>query len=141
MWKVAPEWMPCPPNAIIREVAPVRRTPFPPAALIFLLPAEVGPEIPSPTAFILRLVAVAAVLAVGDFLAQAIAAWIFSRGQAEGFTLHFGQFLFIIVIGTVVSIWWGWRSTAIVVLVDGVWQMLAAVLERRLFDRLPPGEE
>jgi hypothetical protein len=84
---------------------------------------------------------VAAVLAVGDFLAQAIAAWIFSRGQAEGFTLHFGQFLFIIVIGTVVSIWWGWRSTAIVVLVDGVWQMLAAVLERRLFDRLPPGEE
>jgi tetrahydromethanopterin S-methyltransferase subunit D len=101
----------------------------------------VGAYILWPEIVLIRLAAVAAVLTVGDFLAQAMYAWIFSRGQAEGFTHHFGQFLFIVVVGTVLSIWWGWRSTIIVLLVDGAWQGLAGLLDRKAFESLPPGEE
>jgi len=120
----------------------LRRSPFLSGLAIMLFPfLVVGAHVLWPGPFLLRLAAVAAVLAVGDFLAQAMYAWIFSRGKAEGFTLHFGQSLFIIVIGTVLSIWWGWLSTGIVIFVDGAWQALAGLVDRSMFESLPPGEE
>ncbi len=120
----------------------VRQSSFLSGLGLMLLPfLVVGAYILWPQVFLLRLVAVAAVLMVGDFLSQGMYAWIFSRGKAEEFTLHFGQFLFIIVVGTILSIWWGWHSTAIVLLVDGAWQGLAGLVDRKTFESLPPGEE
>ena len=120
----------------------LKSSPFLSVLALMLLPfLVVGAYVVWPGPFLLRLAAVAAVLAVGDFLAQSMYAWIFSRGKAEGFTLHFGQSLFIIVIGTVLSIWWGWLSTGIVIFVDGAWQALAGLVDRSMFESLPPGEE
>jgi len=120
----------------------LKRSPFLSGLALMLFPfLVVGAYVLWPGIFLLRLAAVAAVLVVGDFLAQGMYARIFSRGEAEGFTLHFGQFLFIVVIGTVLSIWWGWRSTGIVLFVDGAWQALAGLVDRTTFESLPPGEE
>jgi hypothetical protein len=90
---------------------------------------------------LLRLAAVAAVLMVGDFLFQGMYSSITSRGTADGFTLHFGHFLLVIVVGTALAIWWGWLSTAIVLFVDGAWQGLAGLVDRKIIEGLPPGEE
>ncbi len=79
----------------------------------------VGAHLLRPEVFLLRLAAVAVALAVGDFLFQALHTWIASRGKAEGFTLHFGHFLLVIVVGTVLAIWWSWFSTGILLLLDG----------------------
>jgi hypothetical protein len=120
----------------------LKRSPFLSGLALMLCPfLVVGAYVLWPGLFLLRLAAVAAVLVVGDFLAQGMYAWIFSRGETEGFTLHFGQFLFIVVIGTVLSIWWGWRSTGIVLFVDGAWQALAGLVDRTTLESLPPGEE
>ena len=108
-----------------------------------ILPLVVGglylfrPEV----SLLLRLAAVAAVLVVVDFLFQGMHTWITSRGAEDGFTLHFGHFLFVVVVGTVLAIWWGWLSTAIVLFVDGAWQGLAGLADRKTFNGLPPGEE
>ncbi len=92
----------------------------------------------------------AAVLVVGDVLLQGLYAWILSRGGTyrlltggepeEGFTLHFGHFL-LVVVGTVLAIWWGWLSTGIVLLLDGAWQGAAELIDRRTLEGLPPAEE
>ena len=74
------------------------------------------------------------------FLFQGLYSWTSSAGKADGFDLHFGHFLLVIVVGTVLAIWWGWRSTAIVLLVDGAWQSLAGLADRRILAGLPPGD-
>lgn len=106
------------------------------------LPLVMGDFVlPPAVSFLLRLVAVAAVLVVGDFVFQGVSASIASRGASDGFTLHFGHFLLVVVVGTVLAIWWGWVSTGIVLFVDGAWQTLGALVERKIIDGLPPGEE
>jgi hypothetical protein len=123
-------------------VSYVRRSSFLSGLALMILPfLVVGAYFLWPGVFPLRLAAVAAVLTVGDFLSQGMYAWIISRGRAEEFTLHFGQFLFIVVVGTILSIWWSWGSTAVVLLVDGAWQALAGLADRRTLNSLPPDEE
>lgn len=120
---------------------------WPPAAKLFhwalpLFPLlVVGAYFLRPEVFLLRLAAVAAVLVVADVLFQGLYSWITATGSADGFTLHFGWFLFVVVVGTVLAIWWGWLSTGIVLLVDGAWHVVAGLVDRKIFEGLPPGEE
>ncbi|MFQ5992884.1 MAG: hypothetical protein ACE5NA_10660 [Nitrospiraceae bacterium] len=109
---------------------------------LLLLPfLVVGAHLLRPEVFLLRLAAVAAVLVVGDFLFQGLYTWITSTGGADGFTLHFGWFVFVVVVGTVLAFWWGWLSTAVVLLLDGAWHGVAGLLDRKSIEGLPPGEE
>ena len=101
----------------------------------------VGAYLLRPELYFLRLAAIAAVLVIGDFLFQGLYTWIFYRGRKDSFTLHFGWFLFVVVVGTVLSIWWGWLSTSIVLLIDGSWQCLAAFVDRNSIERLPDDDE
>lgn len=80
-----------------------------------------------PQVLLLQLAAMAAVLAVGDVIFQGLHAWANPHAWAGAmededgsFTLHFGWFFLVVVTGTVLAIWWGWLSTGIVLLVDGV---------------------
>jgi hypothetical protein len=85
-----------------------------------------------PDVFLLRLAAATAALVVGDVLLQGMHAWIASTGDEEGFfTLHFGWLLLVVVGGTVLAVWWGWLSTAIVLLVDGGLLAVSGLASRR----------
>jgi hypothetical protein len=81
--------------------------------------------------FLLRLAAAAAALVVGDFLFQGMHHWIASTRDEEGFfPLHFGWFLLVVVVGTVLAIWWGWLSTGIVLLADGALLAVSGLASR-----------
>ncbi len=101
----------------------------------------VGAYLLRPEVFLLRLAAVAAVLVAGDFLFQGLYTWITSTGGGGGFTLHFGWFLLVVVVGTVLAIGWGWLSTGIVLCLDGAWHGVAGLVDRKIIEELPPGEE
>lgn len=90
-----------------------------------------------PDVTVLRLGAVAAVLAVAHIWCESLYAAVMSGGTAREFTLHFGHCLLVVVIGTVVAVWWGWRSTAVVVALDCAWQGLGGLLDRTMLERLP----
>lgn len=92
-----------------------------------------------PEVFLLRLAAVAWVLMVGEVLSQGMHAWISSRGKTDEFTLHFGWFLLVVVVGTVLAIWWGWISTGIVLLGDGALLGVSGLVERKSRGGLPTG--
>ena len=129
---------------IVLYLLPSRRL----AAALFnrvlpLLPfLVVGAHLFRPEVLLLRLAAVAAVLVVGDVLFQGLYAWILSRGGTyrlltgadpeEGFTtLHLGHFFLVVVVGTMLAIWWGWYSTGILLFLDGAWQGAAGLIDRR----------
>lgn len=94
----------------------------------------IGAHLVRPEVFLLRLAATAAVLAVGDGLLQGMHAWLAETGDDEkgGFTLHFGWFLLVVVVGTVLAIWWGWLSAGIVLLADGALVVVSGLASRLL---------
>ncbi len=128
------------PFAIAGVISILRRS----AALVnlvwVLLPCLAVVYLFRPDVLLLKLAAVASVIMVCDVLFQGLYSWTSSTGKADGFDLHFGHFLLVIVVGTVLAVWWGWRSTAIVLLVDGAWQGLAGLADRRILAGLPPGD-
>ncbi len=128
------------PFAIAGVISILRRS----AALLnlvwVLLPVLAVVYLFRPDVLLLKLAAVASVIMVCDFLFQGLYSWTSSAGKADGFDLHFGHFLLVIVVGTVLAVWWGWRSTAIVLLVDGAWQSLAGLADRRTLAGLPSGD-
>jgi hypothetical protein len=101
----------------------------------------VGASLLRPDATPLRLGAVAAVLAVGHIWCECLHAAVMSREAAQDFTLHFGNFLIVVVLGTVLAIWWGWRSTAVILSFDVAWHMLSGLPERADVERPPETTE
>lgn len=97
----------------------------------------VGAYVLRPEVTLLRLGAVAAALAVGHLMCEGLHAAVMSRRAAEGFTLHFGNFVLVVVLGTVLAIWWGWRSTAVVLLLNCAWHVVTGLLYRETIENFP----
>ena len=88
----------------------------------------------------LGLVAIIAVLFAGDIFFQVLYTFIFYRGKKDSLTLHCGQLFFTVLIGTLLAIWWAWKSTLILLFLDGTWQILAAFLDRTSLENSQPEE-
>lgn len=90
-----------------------------------------------PEAALVRLGAVAAVLAVAHIMCEGLYEAVTSRGTSHEFSPHFGNFLLVVVLGTVLAVWWGWRSTAVIVTLDLAWHLLSGLLGRAMLERPP----
>lgn len=128
------------PFAIAGVISILRRSAVLVSLVWVLLPLLAIVYLFRPDVLLLKLAAVASVIMVCDVLFQGLYSWTSSAGKKDSFDLHFGHFLLVILVGTVLAVWWGWRSTVIVLLVDGAWQSLAGLADRRTLAGLPPGE-
>lgn len=92
-----------------------------------------------PDVLLLRLAAVATALAVTDVLFQSAYAWMTGGLGRDGFfDVHAGHFLLVVVVGTVLAIWWGWVATGTVLLVDGTLIGVSGLANRKKLESRPP---